>query len=848
MPELIYSGRVTSGFGSLDWGITGLTLLPTETGGFLFATNGPRGGVTVYSLGSGPVTLADHAYFDIAWSSDVLPEPRVLDVSGTPRIAVAAGGESGIRTFTPDSAGQLGSATLLSEIAPDTGPALDLAEGASDRLLLGDGLNGGFRVFDWTGSDYALAQTVQDSAEIYADTILRIETVDRNDRSYVIVAGQADGGVTAFLDDGSDLTVTGRLGAEEGLGVMVPTDMATVEIAGRNFIVLGSDANAGESGAISVMELRPSGALVPVDHVTDTLATRFGNLAALDAVVVDTRAYVIAAGGDAGVTLFTLLPDGRLHLLDVISADETDGLGNVTTLEGWWDGTMLRVFATTEEEAGIAEFSISLSDPGLMQIAADQGGTTQGADADDLLMGGAGDDVLLGLGGHDILVDGIGQDTLHGGAGADRFVLSADGSPDEIADFEPGLDRLDLSAWPMLHDPAGLTITPTASGAEIARGDETLLLRHVGGGTISEAEILAAIIDAPHRQPFLDLIGGPGGYLVGGSQADALQGGAGMDTILGGEGNDTLSGGGSEDHLRGGEGDDTVRGGAGADQIDGGPGHDIASYEGSGDGVTVRLWAGDGSGGTAHGDTLTGIEDLCGSDFADTLVGDDGGNRLFGGAGSDALWGNSGDDVLIGGAGADALFGQTGFDTASYEGSAAGVTVRLWARDGTGGDAAGDWLDGIEGLHGSDHADTLVGDSGDNWLPEVTVPTRSGAIRAMTRCTAAAEATFCKVRAAPIGPATKAPAAGSWSGSGTGADRAAMHRTTCFRGSRTSLGPTTPIRSSGMSATMSCAGRTGQMRFGAIPATTRSRAAAGAMRSTGRMASTGPATNTPTPA
>ena len=123
MPELIYSGRVTSGFGSLDWGITGLTLLPTETGGFLFATNGPRGGVTVYSLGSGPVTLADHAYFDIAWSSDVLPEPRVLDVSGTPRIAVAAGGESGIRTFTPDSAGQLGNATLLSEIAPDTGPA-----------------------------------------------------------------------------------------------------------------------------------------------------------------------------------------------------------------------------------------------------------------------------------------------------------------------------------------------------------------------------------------------------------------------------------------------------------------------------------------------------------------------------------------------------------------------------------------------------------------------------------------------------------------------------------------------------------------------------------------------------
>jgi Ca2+-binding RTX toxin-like protein len=144
---------------------------------------------------------------------------------------------------------------------------------------------------------------------------------------------------------------------------------------------------------------------------------------------------------------------------------------------------------------------------------------------------------------------------------ADRFVLSAlMASPDEIADFEPGLDRLDLSAWPMLHDPAGLTITPTASGAEIARGDETLLLRQVGGGTITGAEILAAIIDAPHRQPFLDLIGGPGGYLSRRfADADTLQGGAGMDTILGGGGDDTLSGDGSEDSLHGGEGDDTLQ-------------------------------------------------------------------------------------------------------------------------------------------------------------------------------------------------------------------------------------------------------------------------------------------------
>jgi hypothetical protein len=374
MPDLIYSGRLTSGIGSLDWGISGLTLLPTGTGALLLATTGPRGGVTAYSLGSGPATLTDHAYFDIAWSSDALLETRVLDISGTAHIAVAAGGEAGIWTFTPDASGQLGSATLLSGIAPDTGPAMDLAQGGSGRLHLGDGLNGGIRAFDWTGDSYALAQTVQDSPEIYAEDIVRILTIDREGQHYVIVAGQADAGVTALLDDESGLAATGRLGSDEGLGVMVPTDMATVEVGGRHFIVLGSDANAGESGAISVMELRASGALVPVDHVSDTLDTRFGNLLALDTVEADDRAYVLAAGGDGGITLFTLLPDGRLHLLDTITGDETGGLGAVTALEAWRDGATLRVFATTEEEAGIAEFSVSLAAQGLTLNAGRSGG------------------------------------------------------------------------------------------------------------------------------------------------------------------------------------------------------------------------------------------------------------------------------------------------------------------------------------------------------------------------------------------------------------------------------------------------------------------------------------------
>jgi serralysin len=62
------------------------------------------------------------------------------------------------------------------------------------------------------------------------------------------------------------------------------------------------------------------------------------------------------------------------------------------------------------------------------------------------------------------------------------------------------------------------------------------------------------------------------------------------------------------------------------------------------------------------------------------------------------------------------LTGESGIDTASYEGSAAGVTVRLGGGPGAGGDAEGDTLLTIENLIGSALADVLGGDGTDNRL------------------------------------------------------------------------------------------------------------------------------------
>ena len=242
--------------------------------------------------------------------------------------------------------------------------------------------------------------------------------------------------------------------------------------------------------------------------------------------------------------------------------------------------------------------------------------------------------------------------------------------------------------------------------------------------------------------------------LLGTADDDLIEGLAGNDTLIGYSGDDTLDGGTGADTMSGYQGDDlyyvdnvddvitgddysgtdevrstitytipanieienltligtaaingtgnelnnVLTGNSAANVLTGGPGTDTVDYSASPAGVTVSLLTNSGSGGNAQGDTLSGIENLIGSAFVDTLTGD------------------SGPNVLAGRGGADTLIGDADSDTADYSASASGVTVSLLTNSGSGGDAEGDTLSGIENLTGSAFADTLTGDSGANVL------------------------------------------------------------------------------------------------------------------------------------
>lgn len=82
-------------------------------------------------------------------------------------------------------------------------------------------------------------------------------------------------------------------------------------------------------------------------------------------------------------------------------------------------------------------------------------------------------------------------------------------------------------------------------------------------------------------------------------------------------------------------------------------------------------------------------------------------NVIAGGPGNDILIGYAGNDTFIGNAGVDVLDGGTGTDIADYSTSNAAINVDLTARIASGGDAQGDVLLSIEGVTGSNYADTL---------------------------------------------------------------------------------------------------------------------------------------------
>jgi Ca2+-binding RTX toxin-like protein len=293
-----------------------------------------------------------------------------------------------------------------------------------------------------------------------------------------------------------------------------------------------------------------------------------------------------------------------------------------------------------------------------------------------VLNGAGGNDFIFGLGGDDVLIGGDGYDYLDGGTGFD------------LASYETSSVAVIANLGNWRFNGGG------------AYGDRYLSLEGLTGSRFDDT-----------------LIGDNlNNLLAGGTGADILFGLDGSDKLFGDAGNDKLYGNGGNDALYGGDGDDLLLGSGGADYLDGGAGFDTISYADAAFFVTVNLGNPALNDGAAAGDRTVSIENVLGSRFGDSLIGDNNRNVLNGAEGNDILYGLGGDDVLIGGTGADRLIGGTGFDLVSYETSHERVVVNLLSPALNQGDARGDLFNTVEGILGGSGNDDLTGDNGNNLL------------------------------------------------------------------------------------------------------------------------------------
>ncbi|MCU0829390.1 MAG: hypothetical protein MUE52_18885, partial [Tabrizicola sp.] len=506
----------------------------------------------------------------------------------------------------------------------------------------------------------------------------------------------------------------------------------TISHAGRVFVIAG-----GADGGLNLMTMLPDGRLVLVASQLQLPGLALDNITAITARMDGNRIDIFVAGEGTGITRLSV-DLGPMGAIQFAGPDDSSLTG------------------------------ISGSD---MLLGGDGNDLIEGGSGSDLLVDGSGGDTLSGGAGADLFVmtrDGSHDVIVDFQLGIDRIDLSAWGPIHSLS-------VLTITATPTgaliqydgetleLRSPNGLPILPGAfrlgdfiglwhapppeSPDLLVQGTpQTDLKTGTAGNDRFRLSPGADTLDGGDGFDTIDLstsstgiryaIGSPSSNtglaagqahtnfeaVIGSRFNDTLTGDATANLLDGGDGTDRLSGGNGDDTLLGGPGNDFLFGGAGADLLDGGSGRDRARYVEATTGLTADLADPGVNTGEAQGDRYLGIEELEGSNHADTLGGDaqangiwgmDGNDRLEGRGGADTLLGGNGNDTLIGGEGADRLDGGSGVDLVSYSGQ--GSSLRLDLQDSlrATGDAVGDLFVGIEAWEFTAFNDSIFGSQGD---------------------------------------------------------------------------------------------------------------------------------------
>ena len=572
--------------------------------------------------------------------------------------------------------------------------------------------------------ELAVGESLADSVTVTSvDGTSQVISVTINGANDAAVIGGTTSGTA--VEDGAaatgTLTVTDIDGAAEEafVAASIPGTFGTLTIdtagnwsyAPNNALAAVQELSVGQSLADSVT-------VQTVDGTTQALAITI-NGANDDPVV----SVLIADDSGQEGTPYTLDVSGSFtdpDLGDTLTFNATglpDGL-SINTNTGVISGTptalgvgTANVTVTASDGNGGSindQFTLTIAPAVVNQLLVGTPGkdTLAGAAGDDTIQGLGDDDVLSGNAGMDSIEGGDGNDTLDGGADNDVIDPGTNNGNGDIILASTGSDTIDFSGN---TNAASFYVVDYRSFA----GSINATLGNFSGNVVKSAGGTDNLLG-------LDSIDGAGGLQIRGT--------AGADTIVA-----NLASGGFAD-LIGAEGADSLTGGQAFDRIS----YHVLGNTPTTSGVTVNV-TGYGANGGMSGtvldsygatDVFTDIDEIRGSDFADTFTGSTGNDRFITREGNDTVDGGDGFDFVRynrGGVGALTIDLVAGTASGTWNGSAFIDDLTSIERiagsrndgDSITGTSAAEQFDGLGGndtLIGNDGQDTLRGGSGDDSL------------------------------------------------------------------------------------------------------------------------------------
>lgn len=361
--------------------------------------------------------------------------------------------------------------------------------------------------------------------------------------------------------------------------------------------------------------------------------------------------------------------------VDAVDYSQGEGLGARGIVVNFTTGAVVNTVGLRDSLRNIEQI-----------IGTDRGDTFFGAATAGQFFGRDGNDAFRMGSGGGFIAPGAGNDSVIGSTGFDFLDYAADTGRGAVINLRDGAA---IDPWGGRDTLSGIDQARGSSGDDI----------FVGGAANDQfvgqagADIFNGGAGARDEVRY-DLEGGASGVVVDLGAGTATDTFGAADRLMSIE---VISGTARADTLTGDAFTNTLRGGDGVDAFDGGAGFDTLDFEwevgrGGSARIVVNLGTGVAIDAFGNRETITGVENVIGTRFADIMVG---------GEGSDRFEGRGGGDRFDGGAGLDVVdFGA--------DGGARGVVVNLATGRLVDTTGARGTIAGIERVNGTDLADLVV--------------------------------------------------------------------------------------------------------------------------------------------